>query len=165
MSPIAASARHTLLQGEKHREAIDENGLLLKKEGGKEEILAFPHLCTDSVDNLPVFDIVVVSVKGYDLEFAAKSVDSIADEHTIVLPLLNGADIYERMRPHIHKGYLLPSCVYVGTHIESPGVIFQKGGSCRISVGRDPRHPAFLPEENSFSFLQTPEFSSIFTKM
>ena len=131
----------------KHKDAILEKGLLLKKEGGKEEILIKPYFCSDAVNDLPVFDIVVVSVKGYDLESVTKEVVKITDKNSIILPLLNGADIYERMRQHLRKGYILPSCLYLGTHIESPGVIFQKGGSCQISIGKDPSYPEFYPEK------------------
>ena len=131
----------------RHKAAIVEKGLLLKKEGGKHKILVKPKLCTDTVADLPVCDIVVVSVKGYDLEQAAREIDKITDENSMILPLLNGADIYERMRPHLTKGHLLSACVYLGTHIESPGVIFQKGGSCKISMGNDPLYPDVYPEK------------------
>lgn len=130
-----------------HKNAILGEGLILKKDGGKEEILVQPHFCSDTVNDLPVFDIVVVSVKSYDLESVAKEVNKITDENSMILPLLNGADIYERMRQHLRKGYILPSCLYLGSHIESPGVIFQKGGSCKISIGKDPSDPEFYPEK------------------
>jgi len=130
----------------KHKEAILDNGLLLKKEGGKEAILVTPDSCTDTVENLPVFEIVVVSVKSYDLEQVSKDLSKITDENSVILPLLNGADIYDRMRLYFKKGYVLPACLYLGTHIESPGVIFQNGGSGQILVGRDPLKPAFYPE-------------------
>ena len=132
---------------DRHKDAVLEKGLLLKKEGGKEEILIKPHVCTDNVNDLPVCDIVVVSVKGYDLENVTKDVGKITDKNSIILPLLNGADIYDRMRQHLKKGYILPACLYLGTHIESPGVIFQKGGSCQISIGKDPLYPEFYPEK------------------
>jgi 2-dehydropantoate 2-reductase len=131
----------------KHKNAILEKGILLKKDGGKEEILVKPFFCSDTVNDLPVFDIVVVSVKGYDLESVTQEVSKITNKNSIILPLLNGADIYERMRKHLRKGYILPSCLYLGTHIESPGVIFQKGGSCQISIGKDPSYPEFYPEK------------------
>ena len=146
VNETAADDTYFIARG-RHKDAILENGLLLKKEGGEEEILVRPYLCTDAVNDLPAFDIVVVSVKGYDLESVTKEVSRITDENSIILPLLNGADIYERMRLHLRKGYILPSCVYLGTHIESPGVIFQKGGSCQISIGKDPSNPEFYPEK------------------
>jgi 2-dehydropantoate 2-reductase len=64
----------------------------------------------------------------------------------VILPLLNGVDIYERIRKHLTFGIVLPSCVYVGTHIESPGIIYQKGGSCKIHIGKDPQHSVFYPD-------------------
>lgn len=130
-----------------HKEAILEKGLLLKKDGGQEEIRVRPKFCTDTVLGLPIFEWVVVSVKGYDLESVSKELDQITDKNSLILPLLNGADIYERMRSHFKKGIILPSCLYLGTHIESPGVIFQKGGSGQIAVGRDPQVPEFYPEK------------------
>jgi 2-dehydropantoate 2-reductase len=129
-----------------HKEMICEHGLTLKKFGGAEIINVHPKVCTDSVTDLPICDIIVVSVKSYDLADAAQKIRHIADEKTIILPLLNGVDIYERIREHLSTGIVMPSCVYVGTHIESPGVIYQKGGSCRIHIGKDPQFPELFPE-------------------
>jgi 2-dehydropantoate 2-reductase len=129
-----------------HKNAICSKGLTLKKAGGEEIIIVSPELCTDTVDNLPVCDIIILAVKAYDLTNAAKEISKIADEKTLVLPLLNGVDIYERIREHLHTGVVLQSCVYVGTHIESPGVIYQKGGSCTIYAGNDPMFPDLYPE-------------------
>ncbi|MEN6375055.1 MAG: 2-dehydropantoate 2-reductase [Smithella sp.] len=130
----------------KHKDAILENGLLLKKDGGKEDILVRPYFCSDNVNNLPVFDIVVVSVKGYDLDNTTKELTKITDKNSVILPLLNGADIYERIRRNVRDGFVLPSCLYVGTHIESPGIIFQNGGSGQIFIGKDPQYPEYYPE-------------------
>ncbi len=129
-----------------HKNAIIAEGLTLKKSGGEELIRVKPALCTDKVDDLPFCDIIILSVKGYNLEEAAHEIAKISKEGTVVLPLLNGVDIYERIRAHYHKGIVLPSCVYVGTHIESPGVIYQKGGDGKISMGKDPLHPGFYPQ-------------------
>jgi len=126
-----------------HKNEICTNGLTLKKSGGEQTINVAPTGCTDNVDELPICDIIFLSVKGYDLENAAKSMRKISNEKTIILPLLNGVDIYERIRANLTTGIVLPSCVYIGTHIESPGVIYQKGGSCNIFIGRDPKFPDF----------------------
>jgi 2-dehydropantoate 2-reductase len=128
------------------KSAICTNGLTLKKAGGEQIINVFPTQCTDNIDDLPVCDIVFLSVKSYDLANAAKSINKISNEKTIILPLLNGVDIYDRIRKHLFTGKVLRSCVYIGTHIESPGVIFQKGGSCNLFIGNDLRFPDFYPE-------------------
>lgn len=131
----------------RHGDAIVEKGLTLKKDGGREDIRVRPFACSDTVSGLPVCDIVVVSVKGYDLDAATEQVAAITDGNSIILPLLNGADIYERMRRRLDRGYIFASCLYLGTHIESPGVIFQMGGSGQIAIGRDPLYPDIYPEK------------------
>jgi 2-dehydropantoate 2-reductase len=129
-----------------HKDVIIKNGLTLKKAGGNEIISVSPKLCTDKPEELPICDIIILSVKSYDLASVAKEISKISNDKTIILPLLNGVDIYDRIRDHLSKGIVLPSCVYVGTHIESQGIIFQKGGSCKISIGKDPAYPNFYPE-------------------
>jgi 2-dehydropantoate 2-reductase len=57
----------------------------------------------------------------------------------MLLPFLNGVDIYDRIRTNIPRGTLFPACVYVATHIEKPGTVKQRGGSCTIHFGPDPR--------------------------
>lgn len=94
---------------------------------------------------MPICDIIVLSVKSYDLTNATKSIEKITDKKTIILPLLNGVDIYERIRKHLLTGIILRSCVYIGAHIESPGIIFQQGGNCNIFIGNDPRFPDLFP--------------------
>ena len=42
---------------------------------------------------------------------------------------------------------VFPACVYVGTHIESPGVVCQSGGICIIIFGKDPRNPEVNPDK------------------
>jgi len=129
-----------------HKEAICRSGLTLKKGGGEEIVNASPSICTDTISDLPICDIIVLSVKGYDLASAAQDLATITHPGSIVLPLLNGVDIYERIRAHLSTAIVLPSCVYIGTHIESPGVILQNGGNAKIVLGADPRFPEFYPE-------------------
>jgi 2-dehydropantoate 2-reductase len=128
-----------------HKEAINRNGLTLKI-AGKETIIVTPLLCTDKPADLPICDIIFLTVKGYDLQNAAKEISKLSTENTIILPLLNGVDIYERIRENLPDAIVLPACVYIGTHIESPGIISQNGGSSKISLGKDPMHPEFYPE-------------------
>ena len=130
----------------KHKDAIGANGLTLKRKEKNEIIHVFPEICTDTVEDLPVCDIIILSVKAYDLKDAVKEMSKIVDENTVILPLLNGVDIYERIREHLSAGIVLRACVYVGTHIESPGVISQSGGDGKIMLGSDPAFPDFYPE-------------------
>lgn len=128
-----------------HKDIICQNGLTLKRNGGNQLINVKPTACTDNLKEIPKCDIVVLSVKGYDLADASRQIAEITDKNTVILPLLNGVDIHERIRNYLHCGIVLRSCVYIGTHIEKPGVIYQDGGNCKILIGNDPDYPGFYP--------------------
>jgi 2-dehydropantoate 2-reductase len=130
----------------KHKESICTNGITLKKSGGAEIINIIPKTCTDNISDLPICNLVVLSVKSYDLENAVKDINKITNKDSIILPLLNGVDIYDKVRKYVKTAIVLPSCVYIGTHIESPGVISQNGGNGKILIGCDPLYPDFYPE-------------------
>ena len=121
----------------KHLEKINSNGLILntKDEG---TFICNPTLATDNFDLLPTLDVCYICVKQYDLENVLKNLVTKINDNTIIIPLLNGIDIYDRIRKIITKGYIFPACVYVGTHIKQPGVIEQSGGQCTIIFGQDP---------------------------
>ena len=125
-----------------HLAQIQEHGLMLNTSS-KQGLVCKPTLATDRLEDAPTPDLYLLCVKSYDLADVASRMSRNINEKTIVLPLLNGVDIYERIREQLTTGIVLPACVYVGTHIERPGVVTQKGGDGVILCGPDPRHPEF----------------------
>ncbi|MHB0896344.1 MAG: ketopantoate reductase family protein [Spirochaetales bacterium] len=121
----------------KHLEAIQAHGLLLDADEGK--FVCKPTKATDDITRLPLLDFCLICVKGYDLEKVLLQLKNKIGPKTVMLPLLNGVDIYERVRAVIKTGYLHPACVYVGTHIEKPGVVKQSGAVHKIILGKDPQ--------------------------
>lgn len=130
----------------KHLEEIRKKGLHLTT-ADEGEIVCYPRLATDDFNSLPVLDICFLCVKVYDLHDVLLQLKSKVSPNTQIVPLLNGVDIYERVRNVLHEGKIFPACVYVGTHIQHPGKVIQKGGSCIIHFGKDPVDPIFVPEE------------------
>ncbi len=121
----------------RHLEEIQKRGLTLNTSD-QMGMICKPERATENADELPAPDLCLICVKSYDLDqVVRKLADRIKDE-TIILPLLNGVDIYERARGILPRGVVLPACVYVGTHIEDPGVVTQKGGDGAILCGADP---------------------------
>jgi 2-dehydropantoate 2-reductase len=59
----------------------------------------------------------------------------VIQPYTVVIPLLNGVDVCERMRAILSSGIIFPACIYVGTHIEKPGVATQAGGDAKVLFG------------------------------
>jgi len=91
-------------------------------------------------------DIFLITVKGYDLMEAATSMKDHIKENTIILAPLNGADIQEKLRIKVHTGIILPSCVYISSYIEEPGVV-RTGKPGKIIFGKDPAYPDYTPHE------------------
>ena len=122
----------------KHLKAIQQHGLNLITD--KEEFLCFPNIATDNIRHIPTPDLYLLCVKGYDLNSAVVSISKNISANTIILPLLNGVDIYERIRTNLQKAIVSPACVYVSSSIEKPGTVRQKGPEGHIIFGKDPKH-------------------------
>lgn len=60
---------------------------------------------------------------------------------------MNGIDIYERIRRNLHKCIVLPSCVYIGSHVDKPGLIIQTGNPGFFNCGYDPKYPSVRPQK------------------
>ena len=118
-----------------HLAAIRKCGLLLKTVEG--EFTATPNLATDDPAAVGPCDLVLVCVKEYALEEAAARLAPLLHEKTVVLPVLNGVDIAERLRSILPRGEVLSGCVYISAFIEAPGVVRQAGGSCQLFFGPD----------------------------
>ena len=127
-----------------HLRAIQEAGLLLSSEKDG-DLVCKPTLATDDFRSLPRLDLCMLCVKEFDLAAVLSRLERITDDATILLPLLNGMDVYSRVRAVIKNAIVLPACVYVGTHIERPGKVVQRGGACKILFGPDPLRPDFVP--------------------
>ena len=97
--------------------------------------IAVPTAATDRPETLGRADLILLCVKGYDLENAVSSLAGNIGDDTILIPLLNGVDNGARIRSRIRAGTVLEGCVYISSYIERPGVIHQVGGSCRILFG------------------------------
>ena len=144
----AGSSEHTVvfIARGAHHEAIRKSGLLLKTVEG--EFRAIPDLTTDEPAAAGPCDLVLVCVKEYALEGAAAGIAPLLHSETVVLPLLNGVDIAERLRTLLRRDMVLSGCVYISTFIEAPGVVHQVGGTCQLFFGPDGgRAEAFRPLE------------------
>jgi 2-dehydropantoate 2-reductase len=147
------SARVSFIARGEHLRVIQAEGLRLRSESDG-ELVCHPALATDDFAQLPPQDLWLLCVKEFDLFSALEKLKPQVGPATIILPLLNGVDIHTRVRQVIQQGIVLPACVYVGTHIASPGVVVQKGGACRILFGPDPKRPDFVPAEIIQLFAQ-----------
>ncbi len=129
----------------KHLAEVRQNGLQVST-GQEGEWVCHPTLATDQIEALPMLDICLVCVKAYDLKPVIRQLQSKVSAASVMVPLLNGIDIYERIREDLSTAQVFPACVYVGTHVAAPGKIVQQGGAGKILLGPDPKAPAVVPQ-------------------
>ena len=78
-----------------HMRAIKESGLQLESINGN--ITVYPELVTNDINEVGTPDLVLLGVKSWQLPEVASELKKIISKDTIVLPLQNGADIYEKL--------------------------------------------------------------------
>lgn len=104
-----------------HLEAIQKNGLQLKSPKG--DYLVFPANATANISEITDIDLILVSVKTWQLEAAAKEIKQVLNEKTMVISLLNGVNNTEVLGAVIDKKHLLGGLCKVVSKIEDFGVI------------------------------------------
>lgn len=124
--------------------AVAAKGLILDSPEHPNRICFPAHLAAD-VFGLKNPDVYLLCVKEYDLEKICNELKNQITDQTILLPLMNGVDIYERVRKVVTRGIVLPACVYVASHIKHKGEVEHKGKPGKIYVGKDPQHPDLMP--------------------
>lgn len=134
-----------------HLEAIRNAGLRLMTVEG--DFTAVPALATDTPAEAGPFDLVLFCIKSYGLEEAARRIEGNVHDRTVIVPLLNGVNMAERLRAVLPKAIVLGGCVYISARIEGPGAVRQIGGACQLIFGPEPGTDAelFRPVER---FLQ-----------
>jgi len=129
----------------KHLDEIRKKGLHVSTTA-EGDWVCNPTSATDHIEELPVLDVCLLCVKSYDLKNVVMQLGDKVSDSTLIIPLLNGIDIYERIRDNLHPAVVLPACVYVGTHIETFGKVTQNGGACKILLGNDPQQATIVPD-------------------
>lgn len=128
-----------------HLQEIMENGLIL--QCNDDTLICNPAGASADMSSLPGPDLCLLCVKSYDLEVSLKELNRYIGHDTVVVPLLNGLDIYERSRKCLDQGIVLPACVYITSFIERPGKVVQNGPNKHVKLGPSPHHPGFNPGE------------------
>lgn len=136
-----ASKKYTVsfvARGETYRR-VKENGLILLSPEHQVNH-TYPDFIEEHISNVKDQDLVLICVKEFDLENICWQLKDVINKDTILLPMMNGSDIYERIRSIIPSNVILPTCLYVASHIKEKGIVKHKGKAGKMIVGRDPEH-------------------------
>lgn len=137
-----------------HLKEVQHNGLILNTPEEK-GIVCKPSKAVGNYAELPEADLIFVCVKSYDLLGAIKDISKKCKKDAYIVPLLNGVDVYGRVREYMDNGIVFPNCIYISSTIEKPGTVTQFGGNGIINLGKDPRHPEVAPDDLLAFFDET----------
>ena len=124
----------TFIARGRHLAAMREHGLTIESE--QQGNIHVPGVrVTDDPSTLEPADIVIIAVKLWDTEAAARAVKPLVGNATAVLSLQNGVIKDDILRREFGSDAVMGGVGYVGTHIARPGVIHQTGTLQRLVFG------------------------------
>jgi 2-dehydropantoate 2-reductase len=117
-----------------HLSAMRERGLLIENQ--QQGDIHVPKVTvTDDPAQIGRVDLVVISVKLWDTESAARRIKPLIGPETGVVSLQNGVIKDDILRRELGDAAVMGGVAYVATHVSRPGVIHQTGTMQRIIVG------------------------------
>ena len=108
-----------------------ENLEVISREGLKiqtlhEEIIAHPTLATHSPKDIGPVDYLFCTTKSYDLAGNLEEIRPLIGPSTVIIPLLNGANITEEIRRLVPGHQVWYGCVYIGARLSAPADIHDR---------------------------------------
>lgn len=113
--------------------AMRENGLKISSPLG-DRFIELPAVFEKPEDVGPV-DVLLMCVKRYDLEVAAKSCLPLIAADTAVIPVLNGVEARDVLGGILGVDKVSPGVTYVPSNLDAPGVVVHKAAFCDLTVG------------------------------
>lgn len=123
---------HFIARGE-HLKKVQTDGLILKHNN--ETFAIRPTSASDTADHLKDIDLILLTTKSYDLENVIPQLKKICNTDTVIIPIQNGLSNSHVLGSASLSGILCEGLVYVGSEIESPGVIKTIGALQKIIFG------------------------------
>ncbi len=117
----------------RHLAAMRQHGLRVESVHG--DFVVRPAWATGEPAEVGPVDLVLVTVKSYDLEAAAEAAQPLIGPETVALPVLNGLDAAERLAARWGGEHVLAGLTHMSSSIAEPGVIRQISLLRRITFG------------------------------
>lgn len=122
----------TLIARGRQLEEISEYGLFVSK--GRNEFNAkINTVSAEEYDDNP--DVILLCVKGYSLESTYPIIKSCAVKNTVIIPLLNGYGINEKISKEFPDLTVLAGCIYIAASVTEPGFIHLSSDIFKIVYG------------------------------
>lgn len=119
----------------KHLEAIQTNGL--KVIYSDSNFIARPTIVSNNPKDFGSVDLLIIATKSYDLDSVLEQLKPCIQANTIIIPLLNGVDIREKIQIVFPNILVLDACVYIVSRLKEDGVIENSGNIQSLFFGLD----------------------------
>lgn len=106
--------------------AVKQNGLTIRSAKGS--FTVHPQAASDPRD-LPKPDLIILSVKAYDLDEVLTQIEPVLTDQTVILTLQNGVDTEDRIVTRLQRDCVVGGVAFIYSKIAAPGVIdhYKKG--------------------------------------
>ncbi len=118
-----------------HLKQIKAKGITVLS--GKDTVVGKPFLATDSFEEVGHTDYLIMATKGYDLEDTFEEMKACISENTVIIPLLNGVEAYEKLKDYFNDTTVWQGCTYIVSRLKEPGVIENPSGRQKVLFGID----------------------------
>lgn len=119
-----------------HLTALKEKGLKLQSDLKGEHILPIQAFSIEEYHDQP--DVIFICVKGYSLEAMDEFIQRISHKEAIIIPILNGFGVGDRLQKKAPSATVLDGCIYIVASLIRPGEVSQSGKIFRIVYGKRP---------------------------
>lgn len=117
----------------RHLKALQSSGLRVKASDGDFHIPAGK--MTDDPKTVGEADVVLLCVKTYDVESAARQLAPALSESSAIICLENGVEAEEKVQKIVPRGTAYGGVAYIYASITAPGEVTEWGGLRRIVFG------------------------------
>lgn len=121
---------------------IKNNGIALSDENDK-NFTVFPTLVTNDAKEAGIMDIVFVCVRGYSLKAAAKAVSDMVNEHTLVIPIINGVDVGNKLYSYLKKGKIIDAVMYSSSKVSVNNNLKANNKCIKIVISKNKNYPVY----------------------
>ncbi|MBB1138703.1 ketopantoate reductase family protein [Myroides sp. WP-1] len=128
-----------------HGEQIKRHGLTVQSKD--RVIVAKPARVVENVQDLGKMNFILLCTKEYDLDEVIVDLKEIVSKNTVILPLLNGVEAFEKLDREL-EAEVWQGCTYMVSRLKEPGVIDNPSGRQKIVFGRTERITPLMLQVN-----------------
>lgn len=117
----AAGEDVTFIARGPHLAAMQQDGLHIESPNGDAHVSAVK--ATDQIDSIGPVDVVLFTVKLYDVDAAAATLAPLIGPDTVVVTLQNGVDAVDMVARHVGAEHVAGGTAYIVVVVDKPGHI------------------------------------------